>query len=97
MPLIDQSKIMDKQVPVGHLLELVGAKGMREGGAYVADFHNNFLMNDGSATFADLRCLADKMKAMVKEKFGIKLEEEVRMLASANPPSHKLLIFQRKT
>lgn len=66
------------KVVAGYLLDQVGAKGMKEGGVEIADFHGNLLMNTGGATFRDVMVLAEKLKKMVKEKFGIELEEEVR-------------------
>jgi UDP-N-acetylmuramate dehydrogenase len=68
------------KIPAGKLLEAVGAKGMRVGGIYVADFHGNLLINDGQGTYADVKKLASKLKQKVLKKFGIKLEEEVRYI-----------------
>ena len=75
---IDTSKIIDGKIPAGYLLEEVGARGMRRGGIYVASFHGNLLINDGSGTCAEVVGLATELKKLVQEKFGIKLEEEVR-------------------
>ncbi|MEK7586453.1 MAG: UDP-N-acetylmuramate dehydrogenase [Patescibacteria group bacterium] len=77
---IDQSKIRDGKIPAGYLLEAVGAKGMRVGEAVVANFHGNLIINEGHATYADVRTLAKKLKKLVKQKFGIGLEEEVRYM-----------------
>lgn len=68
------------KLPAGKLLEEVGAKGMRQGGIFVADFHGNLLINDGTGTFADVKKLANKLKQKVFKKFGITLEEEVRYM-----------------
>lgn len=75
---VDASKIIEGKVPAGYLLEAVGARGMREGGIYVADFHGNLLVNDGTGTCADVKKLAGELKERVEARFGIKLEEEVR-------------------
>jgi len=61
----------------GRLLEEVGAKELRRGGAGVYAGHANFILNFGGATAGDVRALARTMKARVKRKFGIELEEEV--------------------
>lgn len=66
------------KIPAGKLLEEVGAKGMRQGGIYVASYHGNLLINDGTGTYTDVKKLAAKLKWKVFKKFGIKLEEEVR-------------------
>lgn len=64
----------------GKLIELSGCKGWREGGAVVSDTHGNFIMNTGDATASDLRTLAERVRAMVREKQGIELEYEVRLV-----------------
>jgi UDP-N-acetylmuramate dehydrogenase len=68
------------KVPAWFFLDQVGAKGMKEGGIEIADFHGNLLMNTGGATFVDVITLANKLKKLVKERFDIELEEEVRYI-----------------
>lgn len=68
------------RIPAGRLIEEAGGKGLRVGGAHVSEKHCNFLLNDGSATSADLKRLAQAIKARVRDRFGIELEEEVRYL-----------------
>lgn len=80
LKLIDSARIISDKIPAGYLLETVGAKGMREGGIYVANFHGNLLINDGTGTFSDVKKLAQKLKQKVFKKFGITLEEEVRYM-----------------
>ena len=62
----------------GRLLEQAGAKQMREGGAYVFEKHANMVIAGTGATARDVVRLAARMAAAVKEKFGFKLEPEVR-------------------
>lgn len=76
--LIDRSRIISGKLPTGYLLEQVGAKGLRLGGIRIADFHGNLLINDGSGTADDVYRLAQVLKDLVKYKFDIGLEEEVR-------------------
>jgi UDP-N-acetylmuramate dehydrogenase len=64
-------------IPAGFLIELCGLKGVREGGAQVAEKHANFLINADGATASDLRRLAARVKKTVEEKFSVTLEEEV--------------------
>jgi len=77
---IDGSKIIGGKIPAGKLLEEVGAKRMRIGDIFVADFHGNLLINGGKGSYADVRKLAAKLKRKVYNKFKIKLEEEVRFI-----------------
>lgn len=68
------------KVPAWFFLDQVGAKGMKEGGIEIADFHGNLLMNVDGATFKDVKTIAEKLKKLVLDKFGIELEEEVRYI-----------------
>ena len=62
----------------GIYLEQAGAKQMREGAAYVFAKHANIVIAGPGATARDVAQLAVRMAAAVKEKFGFKLEPEVR-------------------
>ncbi len=68
------------RVPAGKLLEEVGCKGLRVGGAGVFEKHANIIVNYGDATAADVNELANEMARRVKEKFNIELEREVQYL-----------------
>ncbi|MFA5987141.1 MAG: UDP-N-acetylmuramate dehydrogenase [Candidatus Paceibacterota bacterium] len=78
---IDPAKIIEGKVPAGYLLQEAGGQGQFVGGVAVSDFHCNVLLNNGGATFDDVVSLSQKLKALVKEKFGIDLDEEVRYIA----------------
>jgi len=73
------------KLAAGHLLEQVGARGMRVGGAAVSACHCNFLVNEADASAADVLALAAELKARVKARFGIELEEEVIFLPADGP------------
>lgn len=64
----------------GKLIEAAGGKGMREGGAVISDIHANFIINTGGATARDLYTLGKRVRVMVREKHGIELEYEVRLV-----------------
>lgn len=70
--------------PAGHsawkLIDKAGLRGTTVGGAQVADAHANFLVNRGEATAGDFLELAGLVKEKVRERFGIELEEEVRIV-----------------
>ncbi|MRJ02168.1 MAG: UDP-N-acetylmuramate dehydrogenase [Epsilonproteobacteria bacterium] len=61
----------------GRLIEAVGLKGARIGGAAFSPIHANFLVNMGGATFEDARKLMELAQKRVYEEFGIWLEEEI--------------------
>lgn len=60
------------------LVDAAGWRGRRIGGACFSEQHCNFLINDGTATAADLETLGETVRAEVKEKFGVELQWEVR-------------------
>ncbi|MDF1535825.1 MAG: UDP-N-acetylmuramate dehydrogenase [bacterium] len=64
----------------GRLIDAAGLIGMTCGGARVSDVHANFLVNTGSATAADFLELAEMVRQGVRERFGIELEDEVRVI-----------------
>jgi UDP-N-acetylmuramate dehydrogenase len=63
--------------PPGWYLEQAGMKGMRSGGAMVAEEHANWILNMGNATSQDVKILISEGQKRVFEKFGINLEREV--------------------
>lgn len=65
--------------PAGYLIEKVGLKGHRKGGAQVSEVHANFIVNRGGATFSDVMGLIEEMREKVFEAFGIELELEVQV------------------
>lgn len=64
----------------GRLIEAVGLRGFRVGGAEFSKEHANFLVNTGDATFEDAIFLIEEAKKRVYEKFDIKLECEIKVL-----------------
>jgi len=64
----------------GALIERAGLKGLRRGGAVVADKHANFIINTGSATAADIEGLIREVRERVQAATGIELEPEVRIV-----------------
>ncbi len=64
----------------GRLIEAVGLKGHRVGGAMWSDAHANFVVNLGGARAREVLALVNLARSRVKERFGIVLETEVRMV-----------------
>ena len=63
--------------PSGKLIEDAGLKGICEGGAQVAPWHGNFVINRENASASDVKTLIEKVQSIVKEKTGFLLEPEV--------------------
>ena len=64
----------------GRLIDRAGLKGLRIGGAEVAAEHANFVINDGTATARDVRELTQTIRRRVRERWGVKLELEIRIV-----------------
>jgi UDP-N-acetylmuramate dehydrogenase len=64
----------------GQLVEAAGLKGAQIGGAQVSPMHANYFVNTGSATAADVRALIERARAEVQERFGVRLEPEVKLI-----------------
>ena len=62
------------------LIEACGLKARAIGGARISARHANFIVNRGGARAADIEALIELAERGVKEKFGIALEREVRIV-----------------
>jgi len=69
-----------RRVPAGQLLDEVGCRGLRVGDAMVFAKHANIIVNAGHASAREVLELTAIMKARVRERFGVELEEEVMFL-----------------
>jgi UDP-N-acetylmuramate dehydrogenase len=70
--------------PPGHsaweLVDAVGLRGERIGGAQISKKHANFILNLGDARAADVKALIDLAERRVRERFGVVLETEVNLI-----------------
>ena len=64
----------------GRLIEDLGLKGLRIGGAEVSTLHANFIVNTGSATAADIAALISELQRRVWSGHGVELHPEVKRL-----------------
>lgn len=64
----------------GRLIEAVGLKGYRVGGACISPLHANFFINEGSATALDFLTLMATARVRVRRAFGVELRPEVRFV-----------------
>jgi UDP-N-acetylmuramate dehydrogenase len=62
------------------LIESVGAKGWREGGAEVSSLHANFINNVGGATARDVATLLARIRSAVLDRCGVELQLEVHLV-----------------
>jgi UDP-N-acetylenolpyruvoylglucosamine reductase len=67
-------------IPAGKLIDELGLKGTRVGGAKISLEHGNFLVNDGQATARDVLELIALLQAKAKSERGIELHTEVEII-----------------
>jgi len=63
--------------PTGQIIDELGMKGFSVGGAQIAPFHGNIVINTGCATSAEIRALMNKVSEKVKTATGFVLEPEI--------------------
>lgn len=70
--------------PPGHsawkLIDAAGCRGLRVGGVHMSEMHCNFLINDGSATAAEVEKLGELVRERVRAHSGIELEWEIKRI-----------------
>jgi len=69
-----------ENISAGQLIEELGFKGYKKGGAEVSPIHANFIINKGGATSDDVRFIINKIKKDAYHYRGITLNEEIRIL-----------------
>ncbi len=72
--------------PAGWLIEQVGLKGYRMGGAQISERHANFILNCDQATARDIHQLIRLAQEKVCQRWSLLLEPEVRILGSFDEP-----------
>lgn len=66
--------------PSGQIIDEAGLRGLQIGGAQIAPFHGNFIINTNNATSEDIKKLVLKAKETVFNKYGFNLETEIIFL-----------------
>jgi UDP-N-acetylmuramate dehydrogenase len=66
--------------PTGMLVDSLGLKGRRIGGAQVAPFHGNIIINTGGATSREVLALIELVEEEVRRRLGFHLEREVLLV-----------------
>ncbi len=63
--------------PTGKILDELGLRGRRLGGAMVSDWHANIFVNAGGATAMDIAALVDLARREARARLGVELESEI--------------------
>lgn len=91
-PVVEKQSVIDKfekysgsksregKIPAGWLIDQIDFRGKKVGGAQISEDHANFIINTGGATSDDMIILISLIKQKVRSKYGIQLQEEVRLL-----------------
>ncbi len=72
-----------KEAKAWELINSVGLSGFQLGGAMISPEHNNFFINTGNATASDFEDLGNLVIEKVKDKHGITLEWEIRIVGDS--------------
>jgi UDP-N-acetylmuramate dehydrogenase len=75
--------------PTGKIIDELGLRGLTRGGAMIAPWHGNLIVNIGNALASDIRALVDETAARVKAAAGFVLEPEILFVGewgAANAP-----------
>ena len=64
----------------GAVIERLGLKGLRSGGAVVSELHANFIVNDQRGSAADIAALLARVQVIVAERTSQHLEPEVERI-----------------
>jgi UDP-N-acetylmuramate dehydrogenase len=73
-------KSTDGPRTAGQLIEAAGLKGTRRGGVEISRQHANYFVNLGGGTAADVRALIALARGTVRERFGVVLHTEVKVV-----------------
>jgi len=71
-------------IPAGKLIDELGLKGTRIGGAFVSAEHGNFIVNDGTATANDVLELIELIKKRAWSERGFDLQTEVEIIGESS-------------
>jgi len=75
-------QLYDTFGPPGEVLEYLGLKGLRVGGAMVDTKHANFIVNMDNARASDVRSLVGLIRHEVRQRIGLAVKCEVQFVAS---------------
>ncbi|MDO8610374.1 MAG: UDP-N-acetylmuramate dehydrogenase [bacterium] len=76
----DQERLRLPTTSAGYLIDQSGLKNFQIGNFSVSEIHANFIINKGDGHLKDLVQLINIIKIKVKDKFGVELEEEVKII-----------------
>lgn len=81
-PSVEELRIagLPEDTRAWQIVEKVGGRGLRIGGAQMSEKHCNFMINTGDATASDLEMLGEELRTRAYERFGLKLRWEIKRI-----------------
>ena len=79
--------------PMGKIIDELGLRGLRIGGAQVAPFHGNIIINTGDAAAADIRALAEEVAQRVQTALGFTPEPEILFVGEWRDSANDAFLF----
>src|SRR5699024_3730304 len=76
----------------GKLIMDAGLRGAAVGGASISEKHCGFVVNDQEATARDIRTLMEDVQRIVRERFQVELEPEVKFLGEFEDTEEKSVV-----
>jgi UDP-N-acetylmuramate dehydrogenase len=73
------------QMSAGRVVELLGMKGERHGGARISEVHANFIVAADGATAADVLVLIRRAMRRARDELGVTLRTEVQLVGDLGP------------
>jgi UDP-N-acetylmuramate dehydrogenase len=70
-----------EDISAGKLIDSLGLKGLRVGGAMISQKHANFILNFNRATAKDVVELINIIKKKVRDRYRINLREEIKIVS----------------
>ena len=71
------------QLSAGELIDRIGLRGFRIGGAFVSEKHANFIQAGEGATASDVKAVIDEVRDRVARDTGFELRTELRLVGFA--------------
>jgi UDP-N-acetylmuramate dehydrogenase len=73
--------------PTGKIIDELGLRGLSLGGAQVAPWHGNLIINTGTASAGDIRGLVETLQDRVRDSLGLELEPEILFVGDWDAPA----------
>ncbi len=77
-------------IPAGKIIEDAGLKGTKVNDAVISTKHANFILNNGNATYKDIKILIELVESYIKKVYNIELKREIEYLGEQDDSNRRL-------